>query len=362
MHHPPSSSSLPIMSQPQHRHRDLTALPKAELHIHLEGSMRRTTLISLCNKYNIDIPKDTRGKKFDDFSAFASVYIAACECLRETSDLNRLLLEVAEDAAASGARWIEPALSMLSFCAHRFGGQKETLRLLMRAAERAEEATSVGMGFVVAAERMFPVEEAEELANLVHDCVDEEDMKICGRRGITGFGLHGSEEGFPPEPFAKAFSIACDGTGIMSVPHAGEIAPHPGQGAKSVRDAHQLLKANRIAHGVLAADDDDILQELIEAGTCLDVCPSSNFLLRVVPSLSSHPLPSLCKKGVDCTINSDDKLLFGCDLAEEFELCRVELGMSDEQLAQCARNSFCYSCAPKVVIEKGLADIEKWLT
>mmetsp|Transcript_31876 Transcript_31876/g.54360 ORF Transcript_31876/g.54360 Transcript_31876/m.54360 type:complete len:220 (-) Transcript_31876:230-889(-) len=133
-----SSSSLPIMSQQQQQHRDLTALPKAELHIHLEGSMRRTTLISLCNKYNIDIPKDTRGKKFDDFSAFASVYIAACECLRETSDLNRLLLEVAEDAAASGARWIEPALSMLSFCAHRFGGKEETLRLLMRAAERAE--------------------------------------------------------------------------------------------------------------------------------------------------------------------------------------------------------------------------------
>lgn len=345
----------------QHNHRDLSALPKAELHIHLEGSMRHTTLISLCNKYNIDVPEDTRGKKFDDFGAFASVYIAACECLREESDLNRLVLEVAEDAAVSGARWIEPALSMLSFCAHRFGGKEETLALLMRAAETAELATGVGMGFVVAVERMFPVEQAVELANLVRNCVDDKNMKICGRQGITGFGLHGAEEGFPPEPFAPAFSIACDCTGVISVPHAGEIAPHPGQGAKSVRDAHQLLKAKRIAHGVLAADHDEILQELIEAGTCLDICPSSNYLLRVVPSLSSHPLAKLCKKGVDCTINSDDKLLFGCGLAEEFEICRVELGMSDEELAQCARNSFRYSCAPKDVIAKGLADIEKWL-
>ncbi len=342
--------------------RDLTSLPKAELHIHLEGSMRRTTLISLCNKYDIAIPADTRNQKFDNFSAFASVYIAACQCLREESDIQRLVSEVAEDAAASGARWIEPALSMLSFCAHRFGGQKETLRLLMRAATKAEQATGVGMGFVVAAERMFPVEQAEELARLVRICVDDDDMKICGRKGITGFGLHGSEEGFPPEPFAKAFSIACNGTGVSSVPHAGEIAPHPGMGAKSVRDAHQLLKAKRIAHGVLAADDDELLQELIDNRICLDVCPSSNFLLRVVPSLASHPLSKLCKRGVACTINSDDKLLFGCDLAEEFELCRVELGISDEELANCARNSFRFSCAPEDVIENGLADIEKWLT
>ena len=223
----------------------------------------------------------------------------------------------------------------------------------------------MGMGFVVAAERMFPVERAEELATLVLNCamsVGEERMTIHDRRGITGFGLHGPEEGFPPGPFAKAFSIACDDdTSVISVPHAGEIAPHPGQGSKSVRDANRLLKAKRIAHGVLAADDDEILQELMEAGTCLDVCPSSNYYLRVVTSLSSHPLPKLCKKGVDCTINSDDSLLFGVGLAEEFDLCRDELGMSDEVLAQCARNSFRYSCAPKDVIAKGLADIEKWL-
>ena len=323
--------------------------------------MRRTTLISLCNKYNITVPEDTRGKKFDDFGAFASVYIAACECLREESDLNRLVLEVAEDAAKCGARWIEPALSMLSFCAHRFGGKVETLRLLMRAAEVAEEVTGVGMGFVVAAERMFPVEQAEELACMVRDCVDEEDMRICGRRGIIGFGLHGSEEGFPPEPFVKAFSIACDGTGVVSVPHAGEIAPFEGQGAKSVRNAHQLLKAKRIAHGVLAADDYELLHQLKRDGTCLDVCPSSNLLLRVVPSLRSHPLPKLCKI-VDCTINSDDKLLFGCDLVEEFEICRTELGMSDEELAHCAKNSFRYSCAPQAVISNGLVEIEKWLS
>ena len=91
--------------------RDLCALPKAELHLHLEGSMRRATLMELANKYSIEVPPDTRGQRFSNFDAFVQVYMAACECLRDESTLFRLVLEVAQDAAASGARWIEPALS-----------------------------------------------------------------------------------------------------------------------------------------------------------------------------------------------------------------------------------------------------------
>mmetsp|Transcript_12986 Transcript_12986/g.38145 ORF Transcript_12986/g.38145 Transcript_12986/m.38145 type:complete len:348 (-) Transcript_12986:178-1221(-) len=342
--------------------RDLVKLPKAELHIHLEGSMRRETLIYLCNKYSIEVPPDTRGKRFDDFTAFANVYIAACDCLREESDLQQLVLEVAQDAAGSGARWIELALSMLSFCAEKFGGKEETLRLLVKAASAAEKATGVAMGFIVAAERMFPPSQAEELAALVRKCAMSDDMKICGRQAIIGFGLHGKEEGFPPVPFADAFSLACEGTGIASVPHAGEIAPHPGLGSKSVLDAIYLLKAKRIAHGILGADDDEVLQVLKKDHICLDICPTSNFLLRVVRSLSSHPLPRLCRQGVSCTINSDDSLLFGCNLVEEYTLCRDELRMSDDELAHCARNSFRYSCAPVNIIDRGLADIDEWLT
>jgi adenosine deaminase len=342
--------------------RSLAALPKAELHLHLEGSMRRETLISLCHKHKIAVPEDTRGKKFDDFTAFANVYIAACECLREEADLRRLVLEVAEDAAASGARWIEPALSMLSFCAERFGGEEETLRLLIGAAEAAEKATGVGMGFIVAAERNFPPADAERLAGIVRKCAADDSMKINGRQGIIGFGLHGKEEGFPPSPFTKAFSVACEGTGVSSLPHAGEIAPHPGQGSKSVSDANRLLKAKRIGHGVLAADDDEVLQELINDETCLDICLTSNYLLQVVSSVSCHPLSKLCEKGVACTINSDDSLLFGCDLVTEFALCRNELGMADEDLAKCAKDSFRYSCAPNEVIAKGLLAIDEWLS
>ena len=350
-----------MTSKPKNlRCRSLATLPKAELHIHLEGSMRRETLISLCSKYDIAVPEDTRGKHFEDFTAFADVYIAACECLREEADLRRLVLEVAEDAAASGATWIEPALSMYLYI-DRFGGEEQTLRLLMSAADVAEKATGVGIGYVVAAERIFPSANAEALARIVRKAAADESMRICGRQGIVGFGLHGKEEGFPPEPFAKAFSIACDGTGVVSVPHAGEIAPYPGNGAQSVKDANRLLNAKRIAHGVLAADDKNILRELLKDDTCLDICVSSNYLLRVVPTISSHPLPKLVDKGVSCTINSDDSLLFGCNLISEYAVCRGALGMSDRALAKCAADSFRYSCAPRDVVAKGLADINEWL-
>ena len=340
--------------------RDLATLPKAELHIHLEGSMRRETLIDLCKKYDISVPTDTRRQRFENFNAFVDVYLAACECLREEADLFRLVLKIAEDAAASGARWIEPALSQSLYNA-RFGGAAETLRVLCRAAEEAEKATGVGIGYIVAAERIFPVSQAEELAEIVRKSATDDSMRICGRPGIIGFGLHGNEEGFPPAPFAKAFSIACENTGIASVPHAGEIAPHPGKGSLSVRDANRLLRAKRIAHGVLAANDEEALQELVQDDTCLDVCVSSNYLLNVVASPEAHPLPKLCQRGVACSINSDDALLFGSTLLSEFNTCRKELKMDDAMLAKCAADSFRYSCAPKDIIEKGLADVDAWL-
>ena len=228
---PSFSTNVRVVDAPakHNMRRDLGTLPKAELHIHLEGSMRRETLIDLCNKYDISVPTDTRGQRFRNFNAFVDVYLAACECLREDADLYRLVLEIAEDAAASGARWIEPALSQ-SLYNKRFGGAAETLRVLCRAAEEAEKATGVGIGYIVAAERIFPVSQAEELAELVRKAATDESMRICGRPGIIGFGLHGNEEGFPPAPFAKAFSSACENTGVASVPHAGEIAPHPGNG------------------------------------------------------------------------------------------------------------------------------------
>lgn len=339
--------------------RDLKALSKAELHVHLEGAMRPETLTDLCSKYDIPRPEDTRGKRFANFGAFASTYIAACEGLREEEDLFRLVLEVAEDAKSYGAIWIEAALSF-TFYAPRFGGLRPTLDILLKAAEEAETKTGVAIGYIVSVERMLPAEEAEKMAEAVLGLVSEGKSIIHGRPGIVGFGLHADETGNPPEAFAKAFKCACV-AGVVALPHAGELAPFPGKGPASVRFCVDELNACRIGHGVLAVEDEDLINHLVAKGTCLDICPSSNYLLSVVDSLSSHPLPVLLGKGVACTINSDDPLLFGCTLLGEYEVCRHEMGLSDEVLATCARHSFNHSRAPDCLKQKGLAGIEEWL-
>lgn len=275
--------------------------------------------------------------------------------------------EVAEDAAASGALWIEPALS-LGLYAERFGGLESTLKVLVRAAAAAEEATGVGLGYIVAAERSLPgcevealAREAEALARAVRSVVDGGCADVRGHPGIVGFGLHGAEPGNPPEPFAQAFAIACAGGVLAAVPHAGELAPSPGGGPASVRFCVDGLGAQRVEHGVLAVEDPTLVEHLAAKKVCLDVCPTSNYLLRVVDALAEHPLPRLLRAGVPCTINSDDPLLFGASLLEEYQHCLEELGLSEAELADCARSSFRHSRAPEELKQRGMEGIEAWL-
>jgi adenosine deaminase len=176
----------------------------------------------------------------------------------------------------------------------------------------------------------------------------------------VAFGLHGKEEGHPPAPFAAAFALALDRTGLLSAPHAGEIAPAPGAGAASVAGALDHLRARRIAHGVLAIEDDALVARLAEEQVCLDVCPTSNLLLGVFASPQAHPLPRLLQAGVPCTLGSDDPLLFGASLLDEFALCREHMGLDDDRLAAMARNSFVHSGAPQPVRDAGVASVAAW--
>ena len=356
--------------------RDLQALPKAHLHIHLEGAMRPSTLTELCERYGIERPQDTRGQQFDNFGGFVNMFWAACEGIRTRDDLARLILEVAEDAAAHGAWWIEPAFDAERYSTLREGSpyrlfetQEEGWRFALETAEAAEKATGVGIGFMSAVDRIAPLPRAMERATVTAQLVSSGQHMIQGsmasfrepHAGIVAFGLHGNEEGFPPEPFAEAFRLALHGTDLLSTPHAGEIAPFPGCGPASVAAAIDDLGAHRILHGVLAAHDDALVERLAREKICLDVCPSSNLLLKVFPSVQAHPLPRLLDAGVPCDLGSDDPLLFGPSLLDEFVLCREDMGLSDTQLASLARTSFAYSGAPQQVKEAGITAVDAWL-
>lgn len=356
--------------------RNLQALPKAHLHIHLEGAMRPSTLDELCERYGIGRPDDTRGVRFDNFGGFVKTFWAASDCIRTHDDLARLILEVAEDAAEHGAWWIEPAFDAERYSAHREGSpyqlfqtQEEGWQFALQAAEAAERATGVGIGFMSAVDRILPLERAMSRALVTAELVKSNahmihsgmDSFTGSHAGIVAFGLHGNEEGYPPAPFADAFRRALDGTDLLSTPHAGEIAPFPGGGPASVRDAVDHLGAHRILHGVLAIEDPRLVERLAQEEICLDVCPSSNLLLNVFPSAEAHALPQLLEAGVPCDLGSDDPLLFGPSLLDEFILCREQMGLSDAQLATMAKTSFTYSGAPQQVKDAGLAAVDAWL-
>ena len=357
-------------------YRNLKTLPKAHLHIHLEGAMRPTTLTQLCKKYNLERPEDTRGEQFNNFGGFNSVYRSACESIRTKEDLSRIILEVAEDAAAEGVIWIEPAFDADRYSVMRntnpyklFNTPEEGWKFALQAAEDAGNKTGVGIGFISAIDRTQSIDSGIKRAELTAKIVRSKKHFIksgmaffnSDYAGIIGIGLHGNEEGFPPELFKQAFNIALHDTELLSVPHAGEIAPFPNKGPESVANAVDILRADRIQHGVLAVEDAELVARLAADQICLDICPSSNIQLSVFPEMGSHPLPALIQAGVMCSIGSDDPLLFGPSLLDEYSICRKEMRLNDEIIAQLAHNSFAYSGAPPEVKHFGYAQIKKWL-
>ncbi len=322
--------------------RDLRALPKAHLHLHLEGAMRPSTLRDLCRHYGLAVPSiDSYGS----FGAFEATYLAACDTLRTESDLRRLVSEVVEDAAGAGAVWVEPS-SYIPHHRHYQGSDERALEIVLDELRASAARLGIGAGFMMSADRTLDPD----------DAVAQARMAVAYQeQGIVAFGLANDEAGHPPEPFAPAFAIARQ-AGLLSTPHAGEL-----DGPRSVIGALDALGAHRIQHGVRAADDPALVARLAASAVCLDVCPSSNIMLSVYPSLAEHPLPALLDAGVRCSLNADDPLLFGPNLLEEYQLCRSVFGFPDERLAFIARCSIEASGAPADFKQAAVAGIEGWL-
>ena len=322
--------------------RDLLALPKGHLHLHLEGGMRADTLAELAHGYGMEVPVVSG---FGSFTAFADMYVATCAVLRTPEDLARLVDETVADAAASGAVWFEPSFYPPH---HRatFGSDEASLEIVLDALAAAAKRHRVACGLMMGTDRTQDPAEAVALAKLA---VSQRDA------GVVSLGLANDEVVGAPEEYAEAFEIGRAG-GLLSTPHAGELC-----GPESVRGAIDVLGANRLQHGVRAIEDPDLVKQLADDGICCDVCPTSNVLLSVVPDFASHPLPALLAAGVPCSINGDDPLLFGPGLLEEYELCRTDLGLSDEDFAAVARASLVHSGAPADVVSAGLVGVNDWI-
>jgi adenosine deaminase len=322
--------------------RDLRALPKGHLHLHLEGSMRPTTLAELAGDAGIPVP-EIRG--YGSFTAFADTYLAACRVLETPEQFARLVYEVVEDSVVDGAVWVEPSF----YAPHhrdRFGHDEEIVDMVLDALHSAGEELGVGVGLMLAADRTVDPMIAVEQARLAAARAD---------RGVVSFGLANDEAIGPPEPFADAFAIA-KAAGLLSAPHAGELA-----GPASVWGALETLQPDRLQHGVRAVEDPELVKRLADSDIVLDVCPTSNLLLSVYPSSAEHPLPQLLDAGIGCSLNGDDPLLFGPVLLHEYELARGEMGLDDVALASVARASITGSGAPDALKQSALRSIDDWL-
>ncbi|MEU9643232.1 adenosine deaminase [Streptomyces sp. NPDC048188] len=340
------------------RVRDLSALPKAHLHLHFTGSMRPTTLLELADKHGVRLPEtltealgqgespklratDERG-----WFRFQRLYDAARSCLQEPEDIQRLVREAAEEDLRDGSQWLEIQVDPTSY-APRLGGLIPALEIILDAVETTVRDTGIGMRVLVAANRMKHPLDARTLARLAVRYAE---------RGVVGFGLSNDERRGMARDFDRAFAIARDG-GLLSAPHGGELT-----GPASVRDCLDDLEADRIGHGVRAAEDARLLKRLADRQVTCEVCPASNVALGVYEKPEDVPLRTLFEAGVPMALGADDPLLFGARLAAQYEIAREHHGFTDAELAELARQSVRGSAAPEDVKQGLLAGVDAWLS
>ncbi|MEV4298550.1 adenosine deaminase [Microbispora rosea] len=333
--------------------RPLNTLPKAHLHLHFTGSMRHSTLIELAREQGVhlpdalveDWPPKLRATDERGWFRFQRLYDIARSVLRRPEDVYRLLREAAEDEAREGSRWLEIQVDPSGY-AQRFGGLTETLELVLDATEKAARQAGIGMAVIVAANRTRHTLDARTLARLAAHYEG---------RGVVGFGLSNDERRGRARDFEHAFRIARR-AGLLAVPHGGELL-----GAASVAECLDDLGADRIGHGVRAAESPRLMERLADRQITCEVCPLSNVGLGVAERPEDVPLRRLFEAGVPIALGADDPLLFGARLLPQYELAREAYGFADAELAELARQSIRSSTAPDAVKKELLGEIDAWL-
>ena len=294
--------------------------PKIELHVHLEGTVRPATLLEIAHRNDYALPVSTEAEltalyDFRDFNHFIEIWVLTTNALRRDEDFRQVVVDYAREAAAHGAVYIEGIFSPAER-ARRGVDWDEIFTGYCDGADEARELHGVEIRLTPDIIRGFTLDEALTTVRFAAKYRD---------RGVLGVGLGGMEAEYPPEPYEPAFTLARD-LGLASVPHAGEVA-----GPSSVRGALEALGADRLRHGIRAAEDPGLLREIASRRIVLDVCPISNLRTRAVLSLEEHPLPQLVAAGAVCSISTDDPAMFGTDLTGDYDAA-VSLGLDPKQI------------------------------
>jgi adenosine deaminase len=336
--------------------RPLGLLPKAHLHLHFTGSMRPATLVALADKHDLRLPESLTRSWPPTLSAtdergwfrFQRLYDAARACVRDESDMRRIVREAALDDAAEGSRWLEIQVDPTSY-APFVGGITPALEIILDEALSASEETGIGVAVVVAANRIRHPLDARMLARLAARHAGN------GSGQVVGFGLSNDERRGTTAEFGPAFDIARR-AGLACVPHGGELL-----GADAVWETLATLGPDRLGHGIRSAEDPRVLAEVVRRGVTLEICPGSNVALGVYGGAGNVPLRQLMEAGAQIALGADDPLLFGSRLNAQYDTARAVHGLSDVELAELARGSVRGSRAPTPARSQILADIDRWL-
>jgi aminodeoxyfutalosine deaminase len=309
-------------------------LPKAELHVHLEGSIPPELAVRLAARHGRTLPGMADGAaglrehyRFADFGEFVRMYLAISACLVDARDFRDAALALAASLAAQRVVYAEVTFTPMTHVVHGVDPAAMLAGLAEgRARARAEHGVELAWVFDIVRSKLDQAEPTLELA-------------LRGQPdGVIGLGYAGPEaQAWPTAPFAPTFARA-RADGLRSLPHAGEMA-----GPSSIREALDLLGADRIGHGVRVVDDPALLDRIIRDQVPLEVCPTSNLSIGLYPRLADHPLPRLLAAGVAVSLASDDPPMFSTSLVEEFRRCAAQFGWDAAQVRALAAASVQHS-------------------
>jgi adenosine deaminase len=329
----------------------LLRLAKAELHVHLDGSLRPATMLELARERGVDLPADdteslaaymlvSNAASLEDYLERFHLTLAV---MQDAEAIERIAYELAEDHASENVRYVEARFAPVLNTRSGLSGEA-VLDAALAGLKRAEADFAVHTAIIVCALRSLPPGSSLQMAELA--------VAYKGR-GVCAFDVAGAEAGFPVRTHLEALQTAAEAALPITI-HAGE-----GFGAVSIRQAVELGRAGRIGHGTRLLEDPELLAQVRDAGIPLEVCLTSNVQTRVARSYAEHPARLYFDEGLRICLCTDNRLMSGVTLTREYEHARDDVGFSYEELVTVARNGFEAAYAPealKAALVEGMGD------
>jgi len=326
---------------------ELLALPKIDLHLHLDGSMRLATIIEMAKQQGVALPSEDKtelakavhvGEKCNSLEDYLSAFTITLSVLQEKEALTRSALELVEDTAAENVRYMEVRFSPIL---HTEKGlmPEDAVEAVLEGLREGREKFGVDAGLIICGIRNMSPDASFRLAQLAVSYKNE---------GVVGFDLAGAEYNHPAKDHLKAFYLIVNNN-INTTVHAGEA-----YGAESIHQAIHYTKANRIGHGTRLFEDGDLMNYVNDHRVPLEICLSSNVQTGAVPSIDLHPLPIYYHKGLRVTLNTDNRLIGDTTVTDELMMAHEAFGFSMLDLKMILMNGFKSMFQPYAIRKKWL--------